>query len=219
MAIQLGLSSSVDRGLGLGQGPERRHEDRRSCIRGQPDRRRRARRRNRVRSLAFTSLAFALPHSFSFVSMNLTPGVSTSFDSVTPITPRQAYESAIQEAAAVYHLDPALIRSVIQTESAFDALAVSPVGARGLMQLMPEVADEMHVRDPFNPRENIMGGARLLRILLNHFDGDVTLTLAGYNAGPGAVARFHGTIPPFRETQDYVKRVTLLLAEDRAAGD
>ena len=145
--------------------------------------------------------------------------VSTSFDSVTPITPREAYESAIQDAADLYHLEPALIRSVIQIESAFNFLAVSPVGALGLMQLMPEVANEMGVQDPFNPRENIMGGARLLRSLLNHFNGNVNLTLAGYNAGPRAVARFGGRIPPFRETRNYVKRVKSLLAENRAAGD
>ena len=210
-----------DRGLTLRQGQERRQGDRRSCDRGQPDRRRRERRRNRIRSLIFTALAFTLPQSFKFASVHLTPraSVSTWIDSVTPITPWQAYESAIQDAAALYDLEPALIRSVIQTESAFDALAVSRAGARGLMQLMPDVADEMGVQDSFNARENIMGGARLLRNLLNHFKGNVSLTLAGYNAGPGAVARFGGGIPPFRETRDYVERVNSLLAGNRRAGD
>jgi soluble lytic murein transglycosylase-like protein len=145
--------------------------------------------------------------------------VTTWVDNITPISPQAAYEAAIVEAAERYRLDPALIRSVIQIESAFDALAVSPVGAQGLMQLMPEVAEEMGVADPFNPRENIMGGARLLRNLLNHFKGNVRLTLAGYNAGPGAVKRFRGRIPPFRETQNYVKRITRLMADNRADGD
>jgi soluble lytic murein transglycosylase-like protein len=145
--------------------------------------------------------------------------VTTSIDSITPISPQQAYEGAIVEAAERYRLDPDLIRSVIQIESAFDALAVSPVGAQGLMQLMPEVAEEMGVVDPFNPRDNIMGGARLLRNLLNHFKGNVKLTLAGYNAGPGAVARFRGRIPPFKETQNYVKRITRLMADSRTDGD
>ena len=145
--------------------------------------------------------------------------VTTWVDSVTPISPQEAYEGAIVEAAERYRLDPVLIRSVIQIESAFDALAVSPVGAQGLMQLMPEVAEEMGVADPFNPRENIMGGSRLLRNLLNHFKGNVKLTLAGYNAGPGAVKRFRGRIPPFRETQNYVKRITRLMADNSTSGD
>jgi len=104
-----------DRGLTLRQGQERRHGDRRSCDRGQPDRRRRERRRNRIRSLIFTALAFALPQSFKYASVHLSPraSVSTWVDSVTPITARQAYERAIQDAADLYHLEPALIRSVI----------------------------------------------------------------------------------------------------------
>src|SRR5207248_2980082 len=118
--------------LTLRQRQERRHEDRRSRDRGQPDRRRRERCRNRIRSLIFTALAFVLPQSFKFASVHLTPraGVATWVDSVMAITPRQAYESAIQDAAERYHLEPALIRSVIQTESAFDALAVSRAGSR-----------------------------------------------------------------------------------------
>jgi soluble lytic murein transglycosylase-like protein len=108
-----------------------------------------------------------------------------------------------------------MIRAVMQTESAFNALAVSPVGAVGLMQLMPEVATELGVEDPLDPRQNIMGGARYLRQLLDAYGGNVKLTLASYNAGPGAVKRY-GAVPPFKETRDYVKRITGLLAHARA---
>ena len=130
-----------------------------------------------------TWLMSALPQPFNApaLPMTLPVGLPTWVASENPDSPRLTYEIAIQEAAQLYHLDPALIRSVIQTESAFDTLAVSPVGALGLMQLMPEVAAEMGVRDPFDPRQNIMGGARLLRSLLSHFKGNVTLALAGYN--------------------------------------
>jgi soluble lytic murein transglycosylase-like protein len=223
MTIQLRLPGSSEEGLGLRQGGDRRHGDRRHRDREAAGRRRSDRRRNKLRSVAFSALALTLP------SMQRTPplsmadspraNVTTWVDNVTPISPQKAYEGAIVEAAERYRLDPVLIRSVIQIESAFDALAVSPVGAQGLMQLMPEVAEEMGVADPFNPRENIMGGSRLLRNLLNHFKGNVKLTLAGYNAGPGAVKRFRGRIPPFRETQNYVKRITRLMADNSTSGD
>lgn len=123
-----------------------------------------------------------------------------------------AYDHLIDEAAARFKLSPALIRAVIRIESAFDAFAVSPVGAQGLMQLMPALCRELGVVDPFDPRENIMAGARYLATLLHMHSGDVPLALASYNAGPGAVA-LHGGIPPFRETQQYVQRITGLLAD------
>ena len=103
----------------------------------------------------------------------------------------------------------------MQTESALNPIAVSDAGAVGLMQLMPDVAQEMGVRDPFDPRENIMAGARQLRRLLDLQHGDVTLAVASYNAGAEAVARYGGTIPPFTETQNYVVRVTHLLQSRR----
>jgi soluble lytic murein transglycosylase-like protein len=223
MTIQLRLPGSSAEGLGVRSGAERRRGDRRQHDRGGADRRRRNRRRNQLRSVVFSALALALPSLSRDSPLRITEGpqaqVTTWVDSITPISPRKAYDGAIVEAAERYRLDPDLIRSVIQIESAFDALAVSPVGAQGLMQLMPDVAEELGVADPFNPRENIMGGARLLRNLLNHFKGNVKLTLAGYNAGPGAVARFRGRIPPFRETQNYVKRITRLMADSRSDGD
>jgi soluble lytic murein transglycosylase-like protein len=95
----------------------------------------------------------------------------------------------------------------MQAESAFNAMAVSPVGALGLMQLMPEVAAELGAEDPMDPRQNIMAGALYLRRLLDSHRGDIKLALASYNAGPGNVAKY-GAIPPFKETRDYVNRRT-----------
>jgi soluble lytic murein transglycosylase-like protein len=104
----------------------------------------------------------------------------------------------------------------MQTESAFDALAVSPAGAVGLMQLMPDVASEMGVDDPFDPRQNIMGGAKYLRRLLDRHRGNMRLALASYNAGPGNVTEYGG-VPPFPETRKYVKTVTKLIRSSRRA--
>ncbi|UQZ89394.1 hypothetical protein C4J81_09365 [Deltaproteobacteria bacterium Smac51] len=109
----------------------------------------------------------------------------------------------IMDAAAIYNLDPALIAAVIKSESAFDSQAVSWAGAQGLMQLMPGTARDMGCRDPFDPRQNIMGGSRYLRLMLNRFGGDVTLALAAYNAGPERVAR-RWRVPDIPETKNYV---------------
>ncbi|MSP26660.1 MAG: DUF4124 domain-containing protein [Myxococcales bacterium] len=116
------------------------------------------------------------------------------------------YDGAIREAASLYQLPVELVRAVIKVESDYDPRAVSTAGAQGLMQLMPETALRMQIRDSFNPRLNILGGTRYLRILANLFNGNLELTVAAYNAGEGAVVRHHG-IPPYRETQDYVIKV------------
>lgn len=116
------------------------------------------------------------------------------------------YDAYIREAATLYQIPEALIRAVIQVESNYDPRAVSHAGAHGLMQLMPFTAEAMMVQDIFDPRQNILGGTRYLRILANLFNGDIHLTIAGYNAGENAVIR-HGGIPPYRETQAYVVHV------------
>src|SRR6185503_18666431 len=103
-------------------------------------------------------------------------------------------------------LDPKLVEAVIRVESAFDSRAVSGKGALGLMQLMPGTATELGVENAFDVEENLRGGTAYLRSLLDRFSGDVSLALAGYNAGPGAVEKYQG-IPPYQETTDYVRRV------------
>ena len=139
------------------------------------------------------------------------PSVEVAIDSFDAVDARHAYDRIIDEAARIYKLDPGLIKAVMQSESAFNAMAVSPVGALGLMQLMPDVAKELGVTDPLDPRQNIMAGSKYLRQLLDSQGGNVRLALASYNAGPGNVAKYRA-IPPFKETRDYVKKVTALLA-------
>lgn len=116
------------------------------------------------------------------------------------------YDAFITEAAALYTLPEAFIRAVIRVESDYNPGAVSHAGAEGMMQLMPATAARMGVLDSFDPRQNILGGARYLRVLANTFEGDLILTIAAYNAGEGAVIRHEG-IPPYDETRRYVERV------------
>jgi len=116
------------------------------------------------------------------------------------------FETIIRYYGVRYNIDPHLIRAVIRTESAFDPRAVSKKGAKGLMQLMPGTARELRVRDPFDPEENIRGGTKYLRSLLNTFDENLSLALAAYNAGPTLVKR-ERRIPRIKETQRYVNRV------------
>ncbi len=117
------------------------------------------------------------------------------------------YDHFIAEAAALYEIPPALIRAVIKVESDYDPRVISSMDARGLMQLMPLVSQEMGVQDVFDPRENILGGTRLLRILANRYDGDILLTIAGYHAGMGSLAKYGDTVPPYRRTRRYVHSV------------
>ena len=118
-----------------------------------------------------------------------------------------AIDALVGEAAAQNGLDPCLILSVMRAESGFNRSAVSVKGASGLMQLMPETATRFGVKNIFDPRENVLGGSRYLRWLLDRFSGDVRLALAGYNAGEGAVEFYGYRIPPFLETQNYVRTI------------
>jgi hypothetical protein len=224
VVVELGLSGAKEHSCGIRRGEERRRADRRAQPRGTPDRRRSGRRRATLRSLLFTTLTLGFPQHLNPALLvlpleplllrairNPIPKVETTIDGFVVVPPWRAYNEIIDRAAERYDISPALIRSVMQTESAFNPIAVSSAGAMGLMQLMPELAEEFGVEDPFDPEQNIMAGARYLRQLLRMHDGNVRLAVASYNAGPGAVARY-GAIPPFAETREYVKRVTHLLA-------
>ena len=221
MAVELGLLDSNDRALEPRHHIERRIGNRRTYTRGTSERRRRDRRLNRLRSIVLTSLALAMPdqlRSNPRTAVPSSPRVSTTIDRVEAIAPARAYEGIVREAAALYRVDPSLIRSVMQAESGFDAYAVSRAGAIGLMQLMPYIVQAFGVVHPFDPRENIMAGTRLLRELLDQHRGNLKLAIASYNAGPTAVAHY-GTVPPFKETRNYVKKVTGLIADAKNASN
>lgn len=126
------------------------------------------------------------------------------------------FDAYIDEAAVRYKMPPALVRAVMHAESAFDPNAISVVGASGLMQLMPATAREMYVKDIFDPKDNIEGGVRYLRVLANEFDGDMVKMVAAYNAGPEAVKKYGGQVPPYAETQAYVRKVISLYFQYKA---
>lgn len=128
---------------------------------------------------------------------------------------RARYEHLITSNARRYRLSPALLHAVIRAESAYNHRAVSHAGAQGLMQLMPATARRYGVRDSFDPAQNIRGGAAYLRDLLDMFDQDVKLALAGYNAGEGAVMKYGRSIPPYKETQSYVRKVLRYYGTER----
>jgi soluble lytic murein transglycosylase-like protein len=130
---------------------------------------------------------------------------------------RDLYEPYVLEHSTRHSLSPELVRAVIQVESGYNPRALSPKGAMGLMQLMPETARMLGVQRPYDPEQNIGGGTRYLRLLLDKYDGDVTLALAAYNAGSGAVDRYGKRIPPYRETRDYVRKVRSVAGEEPVA--
>jgi soluble lytic murein transglycosylase-like protein len=128
------------------------------------------------------------------------------------------YDDWIHQASSLYQIPEQLVRAVIKVESDYDPRAVSVSGARGLMQLMPDTADRLMVRDINDPHDNIFGGVRFLRILANDFNGDLELTVAAYNAGGEAVMRYGG-IPPYAQTRDYVVKVTRYYRRYRTIAD
>ena len=160
-----------------------------------------------------------LPGARKFLAFTVaTPAASTAHVGLGRVgTPRlNVHAQAFRDAARARKLDDALLRAIAHAESGFDADAVSPKGAQGIMQLMPEVQLEYGVRDPFSPTQSIAGGATLLRDLLRRYKGDVGLALAAYNAGIGTVTRYGG-VPPYAETREYVAKVQALHARYRTA--
>jgi hypothetical protein len=117
------------------------------------------------------------------------------------------FDQIITKMAEKYKIDSALIKAVIKAESNFNHHAISPVGAQGLMQLMPATASQLQVEDAFHPEKNIEGGVRYLKYLLNNYRGNLVLALAAYNAGERTVAKYNNSVPPYRETRNYVKNV------------
>ncbi len=123
-----------------------------------------------------------------------------------PATATKKYDGIIQEASNTFDLSFSLLKAMIKVESDFDSRAVSKKGALGLMQIMPQNLQAFNIREPYDPKDNIMGGARYFKLLIERFEGKLPLALAAYNAGPTIVDKYRD-IPPIKETQDYVKKV------------
>lgn len=200
-------------------GAGRRRSDRRSpdhvSTYSGPDRRRGERRRRTTRGVLFAAFTLAgagTPWTLQQAMPTSSAVVNVSEGDFRLPSKENRFDHLITEAAQKYDVDVDLIRAVIRAESNFNPRAKSPVGAEGLMQLMPALQQDFGIKDAFDPRENVMGGVRYLRKLLDMHSGNVALALASYNAGPGNVARYGG-IPPFRETRGYVKKITGWLSE------
>jgi hypothetical protein len=158
------------------------------------------------KSVTAINSASARPASLVYSRAHATEmRASKSLDGFTTGDPK--IDAFIVESGTRNGVDPVLIYSIMHQESSFKRGAISPKGARGLMQLMPGTAARFGVTNIFDPRQNIEGGTRYMRFLLTHFNGDVALALAGYNAGEGAVLKYGGRVPPYRETQEYVRRI------------
>ena len=144
-------------------------------------------------------------------------GVRTTRSAVA-LDRMQAYDDLIVEHSRLNNVRPSLVRAVVQVESGFNPRAYSPKGAMGLMQLMPATAREFGVKNPFNPEENVRGGVAYLKQLLDRYDNNEELALAAYNAGPGAVDKHHQSIPPYRETRNYVTKVNGIAGDHPPVG-
>jgi soluble lytic murein transglycosylase-like protein len=210
--------------MDLHRSPTPRNGDRRVGERRSPERAVAGRRRGeRRKSTARAGLLLAALSMLTGGRIIMTsPSVETTADDfrVAPEAPEakaddtdpSRFDTIIEEASALYGVNSALVKAVIQAESRFNPLAVSPVGAKGLMQLMPVIAKEYGALDPLDAKQNIFAGVKYLSNLLDRYNGNVSMALAGYNAGPTAVKRFRG-VPPYRETRGYVRKIQNLIAE------
>ena len=184
---------------------------------------RRALRNAEVAAREVTSMvadAAAAPNTEATIAASNSMKSSSRRGPLKDLSAQRTLDQIIDDAADRNHVDRDLVRALIQVESNFNPSAISRKGAIGLMQLMPATARDLNV-DPYDPEQNVEGGVRHLRGLLDNYKGDVQLSLAAYNAGVANVAK-HGGIPPFRETQAYVKKITQLYGPghpfDGAAG-
>jgi len=143
------------------------------------------------------------------IAASATTPVSSSLTPLTASNKPGAYTDIINTACDRHGVDPSLVHALVKVESGFNPDALSKKGAMGLMQLMPQTAVEMNVRNTFNPNENIDGGVKYLRYLIDRYEGNLSLALAAYNSGETAVKKW-GTVPPYRETQNYVRRIMKL---------
>ncbi len=161
---------------------------------------------NRRSRKLVTSRNLVYPRPSAPLTQLTSLNMGNSLESFT--TGNAEIDNFIVESGKRNAVDPLLLYSIMHQESTFKQRALSPKGARGLMQLMPATAARFGVSSIFDPRQNIEGGARYVRFLLDQFDGDVNLALAGYNAGEGAVMKYGNRIPPYAETQEYVRRIS-----------
>jgi soluble lytic murein transglycosylase-like protein len=173
----------------------------------------------------FTTVKPGAPSAKLYLKSEPKPTGGAVRAGVTPNAPQDRsvdrftrFDEHIRQAAGLYQIPEALIRAVIKVVSDYDPRAISYAGARGLMQLMPETAERLGVKDINDPRENIFGGVRYLRVLANMFNGDLDFTVAAYNAGENAVIQ-HGGIPPYAQTRDYVVKVNKFYRRYRTIPD
>lgn len=153
----------------------------------------------------------------SYINLNRYQGV-TNNSRLDNITDRVKINKLIDEYSQKYGLDSDFVKAVVKQESGFNEKATSKCGAMGLMQLMPGTAKALNVNDPYNARDNIEGGVKYLKGLMDRFGGDMKLALAAYNAGPNAVKKYNG-IPPYNETQNYVKNIMSMYQRIQSGGE